>query len=300
MSILTYIRKLMPSFKKNSILESIELTTHGIRETSLPAYQAAEQYFATNKISSKEAKDLVTVYEKRVGRPQGGSVVADIREALENATQILAFIGTESKHLYSDTEANVSLTYVKATYLRLIEATEFASAYSLKWLNQLYILETAEVDSHVKLRTSLSPAEVQWLQAHYFDFLTCIAVLKKSVKDIEKGVKEMPDAMITDLTESTFPTTVGTNKVDPFALRQLSAAVNPSYLIGLWLVERQAKAYKAKKAELELLQMRLLNLQRIAEKSPDARLQKEIDYMADRVSGMNYEILKTEKEYLND
>lgn len=298
MSILAYIRSLAPSFKKNAILESVELTSHTLRETTIPAVNAAATFFNEHPLASKEAQAIVQVLGKRIEARAEGGAVSTVAAILENALVVLAYIGKESKHLYSETEANMALTYVKATYLRIIECAEFASAYAQAWVNWLLILETGAIDAQVKVQGSLAPVEIKWLEENYANFLIALSVLGKSVKEIEAGVKGIPDAAITEMTETTFPSTQGAAKTDPFGMRHLSAAVNPFYLFGMMRADSQAKAFKAKKAEAELLELRLLNLQRLHDKQPDAKLQKEIDHMASRVSGLKYEIAQKAKEYL--
>ncbi len=127
----------------------------------------------------------------------------------------------------------------------------------------------------------------------------CIEVMRRDPKDIAKALKGLPDSTITELTEKTLPAMLGEKAVDPFSLRHLSVQVNPFYFIGMLKAEYQANKYKGAKAELELLQLRKLNLEKLLAKSPDARLEKEIEYMANRVSGLNYDIDKMEKEYLH-
>lgn len=300
MSLLDYARSLLPSFTKNEITESVSLTSHALETTTIPAVLAAESYFSENPLSSKDALNLVAIFSKRVPAQPGASIVSTISQILQNSLSVLAWVGKESKNVYSNQETNVAITYTKATLLRLIEAAEFAGEYALKFVNQLYILETEQIDPLVKLKNQLAPAEVQWLEAHYLDFLLALSVLGRPVKDIEKAIKELPDADITEMTETMFPQTIGQKAMDPFALRNMSAAINPFYLFGMMRAEKQAALYKAKKAELELLQLRHLNLVKLKEKTPDASLQKQIDYMADRVSRLNYDVDKMKKEWLKD
>lgn len=296
-SLLDYVRRLVPSFKKNSVLSGIETTRHGLVENALPVYTTAMERFASSKISSKESKDWVTEFDKRVG---GGGPIGVTLGVLQNTVQILDHLSVEGKKVFSDVEANVGLSYEKATYIRLLEAAEFVSEYSLKWLNMITIFETANVDDHTSVKGNLTPLEMKYLTENYDDYLSALVVLSKTVKDIEKGVKGLPDAIITELTESTFPNTLGQGKIDPFNMRQFSAAVNPFYFFGLMVVEYQAKVYKRKKALKELLELRLLNLKRIQEKNPDAGLQKDIEITAERVGDLDDEIRRKEKEWFHD
>lgn len=300
MNLLTYIHDLLPSFKKNKIVESCELIQTSIREHTLPAYVSADSLFDGKKFKSEEARDFATVYEKKIGKSSGSNMIGSIKDGLSNTITLLQHVSSNADQIFSETETNLSLTYTKATCLRLIDAAEFASNYSRKFLNYIFILETANADEHVSVQDSLTPAEIKSIHSGFFDFCIAMFVLLKKVEEIERAIKEIPDTIITTISEKTLPATVGRNKLDPLQLANLSVKVNPLYRIGMMVAEYQANKYKAAKSELELLQLRKLNLEMLYQKKPDAKLQKEIEYMESRVTGLNYKISKMEKDYNNE
>jgi hypothetical protein len=114
---------------------------------------------------------------------------------------------------------------------------------------------------------------------------------------LEKALNELPDATVSELTEKTFISTMGTKKIDPLNMRGFSVRTNPFFIFGMVTAEKQEKKYKAKKEMLELIQLRLINLQKIRDKKQDASLDKEIEYYQSRVTGLNHEIEKMNKEY---
>lgn len=298
MSFLTYVKTLLPSFSKNKIVASCEMTQTSIREHTLPAYQAAETLLKGAKFKSEVVRDFAKIYARDVDKSAGG-MIGSIRTRLDNSLVILNYIALNAKNIFSEVEASIALTYTKATYMRLVESAEFANTYARKFLNYVYILETAEADENASVKDSLTPAEIDWVNKNFIDFCLCLNIVGNSIAQIEKQMKELPDASITELSEKTFPTTLGVGKIDPFQIRHLSAAVNPFYYFGMHRAESQAKRYKAAKEELELLQLRKLNLEQINAKKPDAKVQKEIQYMENRVAGLNYDVTKMEKEYLD-
>lgn len=300
MNILHYLKGLLPSFKKDKIVESCEIIGNSIREHTLPAYVSAESLFEGRKFSSQEAKDFAAVYDKKIGRVHGKNMIGSIREGLENTLVLLQKISSDANHLFAETETNLSITYGKATCLRLIDAADYVNEFSRKLLNYMFVLETANADEHVSVKDSISDAEIKMLNDGFFDFCLCMQILKRDVKDIEKVIKDIPDAIITPMTEKTLPATIGRDKIDPFLLTNLSVKINPIYKIGMMVAERQANKYKCAKAELELLQLRKLNLEKLYEKTHDAKLQKEIEYMENRVTSLNYAVAKMEKEYNNE
>jgi hypothetical protein len=298
MNLLSYIKGLLPSFSKNAITESCQMSQASIREHTLPAYVSAEQLFKGQKFKSKQMQDFSAVFAKSAGKGSA-NMVSTIKDRLENTLLILNLVSQNAGTIYSEVEANIALTYVKLTYLRLVESAEFANTYARKFLNYAYVLETAQAEEHVSVQRALAPAEVLWLENGFLDFCACMKTLGMDTKAIELAVSGMPDAGITEMTERILPSTMGLSKVDPFQMRHLSAAVNPFYYFGMLSAERQAKRYKGAKEELELLQLRKLNLEKLHDKVQDAKLQKEIDYLENRVSSLNFEINKMQEEYLN-
>ncbi len=295
MKFLDYIKTLMPVFSKSDITKSCELTQASLSQHTIPAYTTADSLWKGQKFKSKEAKDYVAYYERSVGISRNEGIIGSIHSALVNGLAILDALNDDTKVTYSEKEANVSMTYLKTTVVRLIESCEYANTYARRFLNYVYFLETSVENDEDN--ASLSPAEVKWIKDGFMDFCLCIKMMKLDVKVIRKHLDDLPNATITELTEKTFSTTIGEGKMDPFQLRHLSARANPFYLIGMWEAELQAEKYKSAKAELELLQLRKYNLEKQMSKEPDAKLEKEIAYMQNRVSGLIYNIGKMEEKY---
>lgn len=295
MKFLDYIKTLLPVFSKDNITKSCELTQASLSQHTIPAYSTAETLWKGQKFKSTEAKDYVAYYERSVGINRSEGFIGSIHSALVNGLTILNALNDDTKTTYSDKEANISMTYLKTTVIRLIEACEYANTYSRRLLNYIYYVETAVVDDDNS--APLSPAEIKWIKDGFMDFCLSIKMMKMDVKVIRAHLENLPNATITELTEKTFSSTVGLGKLDPFQLRHLSARTNPFYLFGMWEAEMQAEKYKTAKAELELLQLRKYNLEKQQSKEPDAKLEKEISYMQNRVSGLIYNIDKMEQSY---
>ena len=291
MRFLNYIRTLFPTFSKYEVVESIEVTRNSIKEHTLPAYETAAELWKGQKFVSKEAQEMEKMILSKVS---GKSIFEVVRKALDNSIVTLEKLGDKSKVIYADTEANLSLTFVKSTVLRLTQTMEFGNTYARRLINYLYAEEVAHAR---KEKLDLPPAEIKWLKDGVSDFAICINVMSLKYDAIEKHLNGLPDATITDLTEKTFMSTMGEGKLDPMLLRHLSVKVNPFYLYGMYKAKKEADRYKAAKEELELVQLRLLQLQKQQSGQEDAKLDKEIEYMQNRVSGLVYKLNEMEKEY---
>ena len=303
MNILSYLKNLVHHFGKNQVQKSCEITIDSLKAHTIPAYVSAAELFNAAKLKNKETLSYVDDYRRLVGLKGNASIIESILDGLNKAVEVLEFVSSKSDTLYTEHESNVGLTFQKATYLQLASALTFANDFSRKFLNVVYILETENADKGSSLQDHITPAELQYVQSNFINFCTIMAVLKKDIPTIEKSVDGLPDAIVTDSSEKAFATTLGEAKMDPLGFRNfvmpviVSVKWNPFYLIGMMYADFQNASYKAAKEELQLLQLRKINLEKINEKKPDARIQQEIQYLGTRVSGLNYEVLQLEKKY---
>jgi hypothetical protein len=300
MELITFIKGLTHKFSKNELAKSCELTLASLREHTLPAYASATSTFKVFRFSSSEGKNMAADFKRMAG---GNDMLGTIEEALLNSQSLLTEIDKKSDTLFADAEASMALTYQKATYIQIVSAINFANDYARKLLNYLYIVETAKADHEVSLPGSLSKAEIEYVEQYFTAFCTCIKCMLMDFKAIDKAVSGMPDAVVTELTEQTLPQTLGMGALDPMGLRGLSLPIkvsvkwNPFYLLGTMIAAYQVASYKTSKEELDLLQMRKMNLEKVLAGKPDARLQKEIEYLSERVSALNYELQKAQEKY---
>ena len=296
MNFYNFIVSLFPTFKRDDILDAAIGTRKSIMEHSLTAYESADQVWGKTPFSSKEVKALEKQYKSEVGISTRQSMIGDILFALQNSLKVLDYVVQKGKVIYSDNEASAGLTFQKATILRVVSVSDFVNKYSLDLLNYIYVCETKDTDAG-KDTEGISKAEEEMVISQFMDFCVAIRVLKVNMESLEKSLAELPDATVSDMTEKTFISTMGAKKIDPLNLRGFSVRKNPFFIFGMLEAEKQEKKYKAKKEMLELIQLRLMNLQKIRDKKQDASLDKEIEYYQSRVTGLNHEIEKMNKEY---
>jgi len=70
---------------------------------------------------------------------------------------------------------------------------------------------------------------------------------------------------------------------------------NPIYHVRVWLVDREVAKYEALKEKKKLIELKLLDLKMRNSGKHDAKLQKQIKYYEDKISGMEYDIKETEE-----
>ncbi len=301
MFIFDYIKKLTHRFGKNQVQKSCLSLTDILRTHTIPAYTSAVELFKTHSFKAKE----VIAFGKTFNKFAGGSsnrFVETILDALTNSLAILDALYKKSEELYADQEATIGLTFEKISYLRLLGAISFTNDFSRKLLNYIFILETANADESFQLKGSLSPAEIEALEAGFVNFSIACDILNTPFGKIQDKLGELPDAIYSEAIEKTLQATLGPSKIDPLGFRNFTIPiavsvkwVNPLYWVCVVIADLQVASYKAAKEELELIQLRKLNLEKIYDKKPDPRLQIQIEALESRVAALNYNIEKQEE-----
>lgn len=296
MNFFNFLKSLFPTFKRDELLDSVVAIRKSVQEHSVQAYRSADQVWAGTAFVSKEAKALEKVYRSEVGLPGKQSMITSISAVMDNTLKVLDLVVQKGKTIYSENEASMGLTFQKATILRIVTVADFANKYSLDLLNYIYTVEAQATKGGEGIE-SLAKAETDTLINQFPDFCVAMNVLKVDMSSLEKALNDLPDAVVSEMTERTFISTLGSQKLDPFQVRNFSVRKNPFYVFGMMIAERQEKKYKAKKETVELLQLRLLHLQKLRDKTQDASLDKEINYYQDRVTSLNHELEKLNKDY---
>lgn len=302
MSMISYVKQLSASFQKNDIQKNCEITADSLKTHTIPGYTDAIETFKTFQLKNKEIQAYNTEFRKICTVPRSGTIIDAISEALQKGVVLLDYMHKNSDTLYSAQETSLGLTYRKATYLRLASTISFANDYSRKFLNYVYTLETQSADEQFQIKDNITPAEILFVKTNFLDFCNAIKIMQQTLDQVTKNVDNLPDAIVSESSDIAFENTLGKAKMDPMGFNNFSLPVTVSvrwnlfYHIGSMIASFQVAQYKCAKEEMDLLALRRLNLEKIMAKKPDARLQKEIEHLSSRISGLNYELNKLEKK----
>ena len=308
MSILTYIRNLLPSFKKDRVMEDARIIRTELETVSIPSYKEAEKVFASWTFKSKQMQDFIKIFNRNIKSSTAfghkDNIVVSIRKGLEAMLSSHELVEEKlQKYLEEDVVAD-GITCLKANLIQCLEGISFVSSYSYKFLNYVYVLETAEQsegDSNSYIKSNFSPVELEYLESNFVPFCLAFGALTKTKVEFEKIIDKIPDIVVTPSNSEAIGSTIDNDKLSPFASNGLiqgpgtSVFSNPIYHFALMVAEYQANKYKVSKETKKVLELRLLNLELINQKNPDAKLQKEIEYIQSRIQGLDYKIKKMEE-----
>jgi hypothetical protein len=297
MKIQQYVASLLPSFKREQISEDIRITRQEIRDNTIPSYENASAVFKGWKFKSEQLKPQIDQFNRMVKVGTGSNIILTIGAAMKPLLENLEIVDDLIGKSYNEDVAGGGMTFQKANLLQFVECAAFVSKYARKFLVWTYTVESAAYDenAHEYVKNAMVPAEIDWIKANFLSFCQALNIVSGRPADVRRTIAAIPDIVITGDNTSTVAATMGESKIDPFMMKLIPIWLNPIYHIGMFVAEWQASRYKSAQEESKLLQMRKINLEKLAAGKPDAKLEQEIQYTESRIQALNYKIDKMEK-----
>jgi hypothetical protein len=294
MNINKYLRSLLPNFDKTRVLDECRLTRGEIQDVTHPLYEKAAPFIAKHTIKSAEMKELMVVFN-RIVKPKGNEFNY-IRDSLPEIVDNLEEVEKMIEQVYSEEIAGSGLTFLKANLLQFVECASFVSRYARKLLVFAYIHETAEYkDGGTVLNDSLTPMERDWIKVNFIPFCQALQATTGKTAELKKKLDNIPDIVVTDDNADSLGKTLGQDRMDPLSMGFIPVFLNPIFHVRMMLAEYQNMRYRQAREEMQLLQLRQINLEQLKDGKPDANIQKKIEALEIRIQDQTAKIAKMEK-----
>lgn len=299
MDILKFVKSLLPNFERKTLLEDIRATREEIKSHTLPPFETAVSHFDHTKFESRLVQAFDRELEKTVKTRIRGNSVRLVYEALKFSQDHLDALESLGNRILSDDVARSAMTYQKAALLQTVQTVGFMVRYARTWLNWVLIEEAyaTETPGSQPSANVMKNPELDYLSQYQESFFHALTVTLQSARDLEKTIKETPDALVEEDTYGVSRQTLGLTKIDPLRMGLFSVSWNPIYHVAMAVAEWQAARYKAAKEEAKLLELRLLQLEQEYRETPNAKLQENVEYNQERLDKLKYKLKKLEERY---
>lgn len=298
MKIENFIKSLLPSLEIDKVRDDLDSSLRMLRNATIPALKQAELAFKAHDFKSEVYKKYWECYRDGSDRGRSKNLIDVMLAGCVRMDVALTTIESMMDELFvSDVEA-IGLTYRKANALQLIAAGNFVAKYARKALLHVFVAESMEYqDSGIESMTdSIPPAELEWLASNMVNFFVILNNLERAGEDIKKRLIAVPDVTVTKDNVSISTAVHGERALDPMNMGFIPVMLNPIYHLQIAWVEYLANSYHAAREELTLIQLRKLNLERLQQNKPDARIQKEINALEGRITKLNHKIVTLENK----
>ena len=294
MQLLSFIKGLLPRFKKDKLQEDIEICSAEFKNSVLPSYLNAIDGFS--KITSKDLKAFEKTWFTYIKNPKKTTLIRSMYEKLLEASKTIETMDKYSEKEFNDEIITQGLSVLKATIIRMTEVLDFTATFSLRFLNYAYIAEKAALDPSIKIEDEVSQGELNLIKTYFLNFCLGLNAVCQDPQELEKKLTSIPDILVNADTDAAIKA-FGISKVDPTAVFNIRGFIgSPIYRFAQAQAEAQAWRYKASKEMKSILELRLLDLQKTAQGNPDAGIQKEIEIIQSRIDGLQEKIRRIEEQ----
>ena len=288
MSIINFIKAMLPRVMKADVEEDLRITEKELSQTTIPQYFSAGNLFKVNKIKSQEVNDFEKAFYKTMDlKSKGPNFIVDIHAALLRLQANLTYLQKLATDILEADLIAEGTTAKKAHILRAAGSISFVSNFALTFLNHILVLES-EALSDKGTESDIPPAEKKYIDSRYDLFFKNLNEYSMDPEKFQKAMVEIPDVHLTSKNAASVAAVFKTSQLDPFGGMGLKGFTgNPIYHIRLVVAEWQARRYNANKDKKKLLELRLLHLKSLYENSPNPRLEQEINYIENRVAKLD-------------
>ena len=292
MSIFNFIKGMLPRLQKADIEEDVRITLKELSQVAIPLYFSASEVFRVNKFNSEEVKLFEKAFYKQMDlKNKGPNFICDIHVALQRMNANLGYVQKLVSEVLEADLLNEGLSAKKAHVAKAAASISFASNFSIEFLNHVMVLESLAVGSD----DEVSPAETKYIDGRYAKFFDALNHYGMDSSKFQELFAEIPDVVITSKNAASIMQVFKPLQLDPFGSVAMSGFTgNPIYHARLVFAAWQAKRYNANKDKKKLLELRLLHLKSLQDKSPNPRLEQEINYIQNRVSRLDRELRDVE------
>jgi hypothetical protein len=189
---------------------------------------------------------------------------------------------------------NEGLSAKKAVLIRGCEHLAFLSRYMLDLIN--YVLCAETMPKNGTLEQMLSKASMDYVESNVIIFATLLSIYSRPVDTFKKQLLEIPDVIMTQANNGAVTAVHDMAKLDPYSnpmVRQFRGS--PIYHVRLIFAEWQANRYKAAKDKRQMLELRLLQLKVLQEEVQDPGLERQIQYLQNRIDKLDRTLEEMER-----
>ena len=301
MNIFEYVKKIKKSISKNNVLDDINVTREEMTNTTMDFLNKNIGWLTKNERDlqsqayRRDRDDLIRDFG-RTGYLRPTNPFDMVQRSLTNSLEILNWVeGYFTKNLNDDVTA-ASITIAKSNALQLLDLTALTARYTRAWL-ELIISAESNALNKLNSEVSLTQQQIKYLGENRDAFGRAIAILATPIKEIQKVFDAMPEIVIAESNPKAVQATQGDVRVDPLRLALVQSKWDPAYLFGMLFTDFQVHRYKMAKEEKEMLELRILRLQRQMEGKEDPKLSDILNKRQGQLDKVRGKIKKMEDEW---
>lgn len=297
-----FVKALIPSFQRSDVLTDMEISLKHI-PTILDVYSGLETTLKATKFKApKNVKIIENFYrelkEETAPIKVSKNIATDHLNIYKNIKENGEWIYKEIEDAVNDVVVSAALSSYKAVLLRSIAHYYFITRYTLNLINFMY---AAEVDNIESMENSykLNKKQEEYINKNMWIYARLLSTYGVEKGKFEKAIESIEDIMLPKDTVDEVLEMYGDRQVDILYNLPKNFVGSPIYSMRLIFAQWETDRYKDLKDKKKMLELRLLHYKMMSETGmSDVDVEKEISYLQESITDLDYKISKMEEDVL--
>lgn len=293
-----YLRSVLTTFRKTDMREDLVGTRAELTKLVLPAYDRAFKSAGKRKWKANTGQQLEAHLIKGVKtklRFQGNWIAMIQTALLEMEKRLPALEQLVDEH-YDEDAGRGAMTVARVNLLQYLEAVSFYTRYSGYILNHVITAELNHGQGRAE-NEDMIPAVVDWVDRGLPTFIH-LTNLFLDGHDLVKVIEDLPDAVVTETNALMLEQTRPAEEIDPFRMGFIPTHLNPIFHYRMKRANAAAERYKETQAQIQVIELKIYNLEQLDRGKNDAGIQAKIKYLEEnRLQPLQKAVMEWEEKY---
>lgn len=303
LNILTFIKSLLPSVQKTDIENDIELSLEAI-STIQTEYNNLRDILEVTPLQSKNSKNIIksiytelNKFKPDVDLTRKQDIAKDTITLFSNAKINGEYIYEQIRDTVNDVVVTEALTAARANIFRSVAHYFFMTRYALDLLNYIYIQESKLALSELDKGFKLNKKQEEFITKNSWVYARLLSVYGSSSSKFKDHLQSIESISVSKNKLDEVEDMYSSNKLDLFNNLPNGFIGSPIYSVRLIFAQWTADRHRNLKDKKKLLELRVLHLRLLKEQNQsDVSVEKEIQYLQNRLDDIDYSIAKIEQD----
>ena len=292
MSVFNFISRLFPETKRSTVDDDISYTKRILDEVSIPLATSFKDVIVLCKDHSQSYKKAEEAFYSITGMRKG-NFSTDLLLVLRNARSNLDICEKFVKSEFEETSFSEAIGLRKAHILRALSAIGSIADLTTRMLNHIMKAEEIKNGSDQEITSGEEKAFVDYIRRLFAFF----SQYGQEPKIFENILGKIPEAVVTPKNAKEVASVFHKN-ADPFHKTEINGFIpHLVFFVRDQISNIQINRYESNKASKKQFELRVLMLKSQLAGTPNAGLEKQIQYYENQVAKLQDKIEAFETKY---
>lgn len=291
-AIIAYVKSLLPVYERRDVLAVLTQLQTEHADSLMPVVTEMRALTQGHEFTSKLYARYAQALRKHVNSKQAPMEL--LLQSLERIQGNFVILEKEIRANLGVQVATAGITYDSVNLLRYLDSVAFYIRYARKFMLKVIADESAVLGG---TPPNWVRAELEFLDKNLGNFAGLFNAMFQSEAELKQTFRKTSTAVVDEATADLAIRSLGNQKIDPMQLANFTPQDNYIFSIGKAITEWQVNRYRAAKADLAALEMRLQEMRELRDAGKASpKMQKLIVELEKRVEKIDAKIASIEED----